>query len=301
VLLSVPPAGPWHSVRAKLALLAGDLEAAEKHALAGLAIERNDRARCCALALLSQIRLDSSKPWRAPDTGALPRSSWERCALESERSRHLVVRGEWCEGERLALATHDLAAARGYREVAARCAAVMTATSERRGHISESQLWRSSAIAQLLPTLNRVAATGLFLWTSYSDSGSLGDALTGVLYERLCVVVPRLPRDDAVRRAVVCKLLAVVIESVFRGEPMPRANEDSLHPSRYVEPVAEMLALAVTAFARLPWSVALERIRERLKSQSALIEHLRIDDEPSFRRGRGVEDFTDLRVRLVSV
>ncbi|MGC2406890.1 MAG: hypothetical protein WA431_10840 [Candidatus Cybelea sp.] len=289
-----------HVVRAKLALLDGNLEEAEACALAGIAITQDVRARFSALALLSKIRLDRSEPWDPPDTGALPRSSWERCAMESERSRHLVVRGEWREGERLALATYDLAATHGYREVAARCAAVLTAAAEERGYIYASNHWRANAIAQLLPTLDRVAATGLFLRKSYSGSGGLGDALSDVLYERLCVVVPQMLRDDTARRAVVCKLLADVVAGALGTAPMP-ALEVSLCPSNYLEPVSEMLALAVSAIARLPWSVALERLRYRLKSQQALIEHLRIDDGLSIRHARRVEAFTDLRVRIVSV
>jgi len=289
-----------HAVRAKLALLDGNFEEAEARALAGIAIAQDDRARFSGLALLSQIRLERAQPWDAPNTGALPQRSWERCAMESERSRHLVVRGEWREGERLALATYDLAATHGYREVAARCAAVLTAAAQERGYTYASNHWRANAIAQLLPTLDRVAATGLFLRKSCSGAGGLGDALIDVLYERLCLVVPPMQRDDSARRAVVCKLLADAVEGALRTAPMP-ALEVALCPSHYLEPVAEMLALAVSAFARLPWSVALERLRYRLKSQQALIEHLSIDDGLSIRRARGVEAFTDLRVRLVSV
>jgi hypothetical protein len=288
-----------HVVRAKLALLDGNLEEAEACALAGIAIAQDVRARFSALALLSQIRLDRSEPWDAPNTEALPRSSWERCAMESERSRHLVARGEWHDGERLALATYDLAASHGYREVAARCAAVLTAAAEERGYGYASNHWRTNAIAQLLPTLDRVAATGLFLRT-YSGSGGFGNALTDVLYERFCLVVPQMLRDDTARRAVVCKLLADAVAGALHTAPMP-AFEVSLCPSQYLEPVAEMLALAVSAFARIPWNVALERLRYRLKSQQALIEHLRIDDGLSNRRARRVEAITDLRVRVVSV
>jgi hypothetical protein len=290
-----------HSVRATLALLAGDLEKAERHALACMGVEQDERARYAANALLSQIRLDRARPWDAPDVRALSPSSWERCAMECERSRHLAVRGEWFEGERLALATHARASTRGYREVAARCAAVLAAAAQRRGDISTSQQWGSSAIAQLLPTLNRVAAPGIFLWKSCSGSHRLGDALTGVLYERLCVVVPQIGRDDGAWRAVVCKLLASAIEAELSGEKFSHATEEWRCPPRFIEAVAEMLALAVTAFARLPWNVALERFRERLKSQQALVEHLRVDDAPTIKRGGRVEALTNLRVRLVSV
>ena len=220
--------------------------------------------------------------------------------MESERSRHLAVRGRWCEAQRLAFASYEIAANYGYREVAARCAAVLTAAAEERGEVPTSNHWRANAIAQLLPTLDRVAASGLFLGKSYSGSGGMDDELTGVLYERLRVVMPAMLRDDTARRAVVCKLLAEAVDGALGTAAMP-AIEVLPCPSHYLEPVAETLALAVSAFARLPWNMALERLRYRLQSQQALIEHLRIDDEPSIRRGRGMEAFTDLRVRIVSV
>lgn len=289
-----------HAARAKLAVFAGNFEEAEAHSLASIASAQDVRTRFSALALLSQIRLDRSEPWDAPATGGLPRNSWERSAMECERSRHLVVCGRWHEGEGVALASYEIAANYGYRNVAARCAAVLTAAAQERGDVPASNHWRANAIAQLLPTLDRLAATGLFIRKSYSGSSSVGDALTDVLYERLRVAVPAMVCDDMARRAVVCKLLAEVIDGALNTAPMP-AVDILACPSRDLEPVAETLALAVSAFARLPWSVALDRVRSRLQSQQALIEHLRIDDERSIRRGTGVEALSDLRIRLVSV
>jgi hypothetical protein len=245
--------------------------------------------------------------------------SWGRIEREVERSRELVMQDRIAQARAVAASAWQRCERHGFQGLAARCAAVLCATAEARAALPEARLWRAQAIERLLPTQDRLLAAGLDLHTAYGECGRIDRALSGVLYERLCVIVPQMLADGEPQRAAVTELLVELLDSRISPRAIASvARCDSAfahYIERNLEPAGEMLALALTALAGTPFDAALGALRRTLavcasklrpatprtiaiavpKSQSAPIDHLKFDDQ---RSGR-FEDLAGLHIRFL--
>jgi hypothetical protein len=329
----VPPANLLG--RARLALLRDDLAQAEEYAQAAFdATARDDAERYQSLVVISQARLGRSFSWRPlPGCVDLSRTSWERGAMVIECARHLAREAQWRRAETLALAEHSRAATLGYQGLAARAAGVLHACAGARGdHVAAVQ-WRAQAIEHLLATQDRFVALCLFLRPAYDERFGADASLRAVLYQRLCLIVPQMLGESAERRSAACEFLAVLFEAALTVVPDRRLERAAARVRRvdsalahYAEKAAdalvEMLALVLLAAAGLDCEVSMERLRGMLdqcasklrpaaprafaiaiprgqKSQFALTDHLKVDDERSVEDESSSEPVAGLRVRLV--
>jgi hypothetical protein len=321
-------------LQAKLSLLCADARAAEEYARAALpAIAGNDRYRYHAL--ISQARrARGALWWPPPETMSLAHRSWERIAMDAEHACHLAQTPMRGVAERLARAAQTAAEELGFCGLAARSAAALSATA--RGSETESRRWRARAIERLLQTQDRLLAVGLFARGGYDAAGGMDPFLSGVLYERLCLIVPQLLGESERQRAAVCALLTAVFDLPqsweYFGTSLERAtasvaNTESAfvdYAEQCLEPMTEMLTLARVALTGDSWSGTRAIFSEALaesaralrpatrraipvavpsarQSQQPRIEHL-INDEGRCAGERGsIEAFADLRVRLVSL
>jgi hypothetical protein len=322
--------------RAQLALLRGDLAQAEGYAQAAFdAMARDDAERYQSLVVISQARLGRSFPWRpAPGCVDLPRDRWERGAMVIECARHLAREGQWQAAETLALAEHGRAAALGYQGLAARAAGVLHACVRTRAdHVAALQ-WRARAIEHLLATQDRFVAMRLFLRPAYDEHCGVDASLRGVLYERLCLIVPQMLGESAERRSAACDFLAVLLDAALATVPERRRLERAAarvrradcalahYAERAADALGEMLALVLLSTTGLDWEVLRGRLCGMLdqcasklrpaaprafaiaiprgqKSQFALTDHLKVDDERSVEDESSSESVAGLRVRLV--
>ncbi len=320
---------------ARLALLDGDCGSALQRARAAFALmgERNgERQRC--FALISQAQLGLPGEWRpSPEEAGFSRDLWARVAVDVERARHLVRDGSWREAERIAGASHRCAQVRSFAELEARSAAVMQAVMLARCDLDGARRWRARAVARLLPTQDRLLASGLFAGVQPRSELGIDAVLTSVLYDRLTLVVPQMRGENDVQAAAVCKLLACLIAAVMppcrRSGPLAAAaaavrQSDSAfahYAGPLVDAIHETLALALTALSGKTWAEVFEALGDPLgeavirlrpvvrrtiavvtvPSQSAPLDHFRVDDERSGARGDSGEALADLRFRLVSV
>jgi hypothetical protein len=319
-------------IRAKLSLLAGEFADAEEAACMALRHPRDTRERYRCLTVISQARLARSAAWRPPpEVRRLPRDSWERIAMDVEQARHLAREGDWPNAERLARSAQRQTEILGYKELAARAAAVLHATMTARGELARARWWRALAIRRLLPTQDRLLASGLFVPSCREFD--VDRLLGSVLYDRLALIVPQMQQDGPEQRGAIRELLGEILRlpligpgrsSRFESAVTAVARSDSgfaHYAEKLVGPVHEMLALAQAALTGCTWSSAFESLRDVLvhlsvtvrpaaprtipvamrRSQSTAIDHLRIDDERSAGDADSTETLADLRVRLVSV
>jgi hypothetical protein len=324
------PSAAGALVRAKLALLAMDLDSADSNASSALAAATGaQRYRCHEV--ISQVRLLQRSPWRPPcGAAALSPHSREGIAMGVEAARHHLREGRSRDGEIAARFARRQAETYGFSRLAARSMAVLSCAAFARGATVLARWWRVRAIEMMLPTQDRLLATGLFT----PDPLGLDRELIAALVARLCVIVPQLLADDEAQRGALCLLVEAILEadeSTEQAERLERAIRvvarsgsvfaDYIEAS--VEPVAEMLALALTALRGCSWSRAFDVVREplaasaaslrpnrprtiaipiprRAESQPRRIEHLRNDENTSDRERSSVEALTDLRIRRLS-
>lgn len=320
---------------AKLSLLARNAYEALRRARAALsAMSSDDRERYQCLAVLSQACLMRCVSWEAPATVSLPVCSWERLAMEVEQARHYALALEWSDAEKLARSTQRRASLLGYHHLTARSAAVLYAGPAARNQVDLAYHWRARAVSQLMPTQDRVLATGLFTVSAYNERFGMDRCLNEVLYERLCIVVPQMQGESRFQQAAVSELLCAALDSIAlpqdcsgRLERAARlvARSDSAwahYADRLRDPICEMLAMAAVAMMGLSWTEAFERldaaladalsrfcpsapraiaveVPHRPKSQSAVIDHLRVDDERLSGEGSPLESPPDLCVRFL--
>ncbi|MGC9991473.1 MAG: hypothetical protein ABSD52_03610 [Candidatus Cybelea sp.] len=267
-------------------------------------------------------RLGITEDRLAPDLavrGVRGSRCWRRIAREVERARRLVLQGGIAPAQALASPAWQRCELRGFQGLAAGCAAVLCATAEARAAFTEARLWRARAIERLLPTQDRLLAAGLFFHPAYGAGSRMDRALSEVVYERLCVIVPQMLGDGEPQRAAVMELLIELLDArVSPGAIASVARCDSAfahYIEKNVEPVAEMLALALTALTVTTFDAAFDALRRALancasklrpavprtiaiavpKSHSASIDHLKFDDQ---RSGR-VEYPAGLHVRFL--
>jgi hypothetical protein len=204
-------------------------------------------------------------------------------------------------------------------------------SAKTRGEIAQANAWRARAIASLLQTQDRTLATGLFLASAYDAGRGMDAALAGVLYERLCVVVPQMRGESAGQRAAARGLTAALVDATLAlhncaakldgaARAVARSDSGLAHYAQTLsEAIAEMLALVLVAMTGLAWSEALARLHDALaralpqlrpvapraiavevprlaESRSRFPDHLRNDDEPAPGVGESTETRTDLRV-----
>jgi len=327
--------GARRLLAARLALLDGDCDAAlqQARAAAPLLGERNgERQRC--FALISQAQLGLPGEWRpSPEEAGFSRDLWARVAVDVERARHLVRDGSWGEAERIAGASHRCAQTRSFAELEVRSAAVMQAVALARCDFDGARRWRARAVAQLLPTQDRLLASGLFAGAQARNELGLDALLTSVLYDRLTLVVPQMRGENDAQAAAVCELLACLIAAVIpqcrRIGPLADAaaavrRSDSAfahYAGPLVAAIHETLALALTALSGKTWAEVFEALGDPLgeavirlrpvvrrtiavvtvPSQSSPLDHFNVDDERSGALGDSGEALADLRFRLVSV
>ncbi len=327
--------GARRLLAARLALLDGDYGAALQLARAASSLlgERNgERQRC--FALISQAQLELPGEWRpSPQEAGFSRDLWARVAVDVERARHLVRDRDWREAERIACASHRCAQIRSFAELEARSAAVMQAVALARCDFDGARRWRARAVAQLLSTHDRLLASGLFAGAQARNELGLDPLLTSVLYDRLTLVVPQMRGDQDAQTAAVCELLGCLVAGVMpqsrRARPLADAaaavrRSDSAfahYAGPLVDAIHETLALALTALSGKTWAEVFEALGDPLgevlvrlrpvarrtiavvtvPSQSAPLDHFKLDDERSGARGDAGEALADLRIRLVSV
>ncbi|MGB8964524.1 MAG: hypothetical protein WCB99_02675 [Candidatus Cybelea sp.] len=321
-------------VRAKLALLQRNFEAAKAYAQGALAESNgDDRYRC--LALIAQLRLAQGGAWGSPPelTGPRPQT-WEGIAMEVADAYDLAHQGKWSDAERTALAAHRRSDSLGFQGLAARSAAVLAAVTEARAETTQSKQWRARAVERLLATQDRLLATGLFLPSQDREWCELDRWLNAAIYRRLCLVVPQMQGETDLQSAAVCGLLEAILDT--RSSPLRDSNRLTTAVSRLAasdsafvhyagklqEPIRDTLALAVSAMTGAPWIAVVEILREPLaeillklrptalrtiavaipgyeKSQPAVTEHLRVDDRSSTGDAASIETLTDLRIRIL--
>ncbi len=327
--------GARRLLAARLALFDGDCGAAlqQARAAAPLLGECNgERQRC--FALISQAQLGLPGEWRpSPEEAGFSRDLWARVAVDVERARHLVRDGSWGEAERIAGASHRCAQTRSFAELEVRSAAVMQAVALARCDFNGARRWRARAVAQLLPTQDRLLASGLFAEAQARNELGLDALLTSALYDRLTLVVPQMRGENDAQAAAVCELLACLIVAVIpqcrRIRPLADAaaavrQSDSAfahYAGPLVDAIHETLALALTALSGKTWAEVFEALGDPLgqaiiglrpvvrrtiavvtvPSQSSPLDHFKVDDERSGARGDSGEALADLRFRLVSV
>jgi hypothetical protein len=271
----------------------------------------------------ANLRLGITEETLPPLDRASPQSlssrSWDRLAREIENARQLLRKDQIARAQRAASSAWQRSELRGFKGLAARCAAVLCATAEVRGEFAEAQSWRARAIDRLLRTQDRLLGAGLFLYRAYDERRPMDRELAGVLYDRLCVIVPQMLCEGEWQRAAVSGLLAALLDArVTPSAIAPVAQSDSAfahYAEKNVEPVAEMLALALTALTGRSWDAAFDGLRLALAdcatklrpgvrrtiaiavptSQSASIDHLNFDDQ----RSGGVEDIAGLHFRFL--
>jgi hypothetical protein len=320
--------------RAQLALLRNDLALAEEYAQAACdALARDDAERYQSLVVVSQARFGRSFSWR-PAGGCvdLPRGRWERGAMVIECARHLAREGQWQRAEAFALAEHSRAATLGYQGLAARAAGVLHACAgTRKDHVAALR-WRAQAIEHLLATQDRFVAMRLFLRPAYDEHCGVDASLRAVLYRRLCLIVPQMMGESAEQRAAACEFLAVLLDGALvpdrrrleRAAARVRRADCALahYAEKVADALAEILALVLLSATGLAWEVLTEQLRGMLdqcasklrpaaprafaiaiprgqKSQFALTDHLKVDDERSVEDESSSEPVAGLRVRLV--
>jgi len=325
-------------IAAKLALLSGDWELAEMQAQAAARqLERSDLARYHCETVLSAARLQRAAQWSPPiQAQSLPERSWERMAMDVERARHCLQARQTGHAEDLAGSALERADRCEYRDLGARAAAVLHATAVLRGRANLAREWRAQAVLRLLPTQDRVAATGLFLPAPNGERIGVDALLCAALYERLCIVVPQMHGENLRQRAAVCSFLTALLDWSFSGSAaVPRlgtlaslvSGSDSAfaHYARTLRgAIVETVALVLTALSGLTWGRAYQRIDDafdaglaqlrpaeprtipvvvsrRPLSQLAVADHLRLDDRTPNGDGYAAESDADLCVRLVSL
>lgn len=327
--------GARRLLAARLALLEGDYGAALQQARAASSLlgERNgERQRC--FALISQAQLELPGEWRpSPEEAGFSRDLWARVAVDVERARHLVRDGDWREAERIAGASHRCAQIRSFAELEARSAAVMQAVALARCDFDDARRWRARAVARLLSTQDRLLASGLFAGAQARNELGLDPLLTSVIFDRLTLVVPQMRGENDAQAATVCELLGSLIAGVVPQcnfmPPLAAAatavrQSDSAfahYAAPLLDAIHETLALALTALSGKTWAEVFEALGDPLgevliqlrpvarrtiavvtvPSQSAPLDHFKLDDEWSGARGDSGEALADLRFRLVSV
>lgn len=322
--------------RARLALLQHDLVQAEAYAQAAFdALARNDAERYQSLVVVSHARLERSISWRPPvGCSNLPRASWERVATAIEFARHLAHEGQWQRAQALALTEHARAAALGYQGSAARAAALLhDCAAMREDRVAVTQ-WRARAVEHLLTTQDRFVAMRLFLRPALDGRSGIDASLHVVLYRRLCLIVPQMLGESAKQRAAAGAFVAALLDAALTTTPdlhglaalaarVRRADSALAHYAhRAAGSIAEMLALVLVSTTGLDWDLVTERLRSMLdqcasklypsaprafeiaipwprKSQFALTDHLKVDDERSVQDKSSIEPVAGLRVWVV--
>lgn len=317
---------------AKLCLLSRDFAGAEVSARSALPYLDDDGEKWqCTLAISRGCLADSTPSALPSQLRSRAATSWERIAADVEHARHLARESNWFDAAARARASYREAKFLSFRELAARSAAVLHATTAACGDARRARWWRALAIRSLLATQDCVLASSLFLIT---ERDSNPDRLLGaVLYERLTLVMPQSRQDSAEQCRAVRDLLDELLHSLLAGiERSPRlesrvaavARSDSAfmhYAEKQIVPVAEMLALALAPMTGRSWPCAFESSRAALtgvvatlrpavprtipvavpQSQSKAIEHLRNGDKRSAAIRESAEALADLRLRLVPV
>jgi hypothetical protein len=244
---------------------------------------------------------------------------WRRIARDVERAAQLVLQDRIPQAEALASPAWQRCELRGFQGLAARCAAVLCATAEARAAFDEACLWRARSIERLLPTQDRLLAADLFLHPAYGPGCRMDRALSDVLYERLRVILPQMLGDGVPQRAAVTELLDELLDARVSSRAIvsvARCDSAFAHYiERNVEPVAEMLALALAALTATTFDAALVSLHCALadcasklrpavprtiaiavpESQPAPTEHLKFDDQ----RSGSVEYPAGLHIRFL--
>jgi hypothetical protein len=206
------------ALRAEIALQIGDDASAERLASGAYFVLRGrhfDAYRC--QVTIARAALRRGKPWAYPeDLGNLAPSSWDRAALEVERARGLVGAGNIESARRCAGDAFRTAVELKYDGLAARAAAALGATFNRRRR--QRRDWYLRALSYLLDTRDRLAGCDLFGVARERDdsfSAQLLEAIPEVLYDRLTSAVPQLrvqsERESALARAFLKSLSLYVL------------------------------------------------------------------------------------------
>ena len=234
-------------LRAEIALLEGDNEAAERLASGAYAVLRGrhrDAYRCAATVGRARLRL--GKPWSpSPAFGPTDSVAFDRVVLDVERARHLFSDGFVQRGDAVARQALRAAEELGYDALIARAAATLGL--------------RERALAALLRTRDRLAACDLF-----AQGGAFGDAEAALLQTALNAAIPQLRLEESSEAAAVRRFLrafgAYVLGAtsfVPFGDAAQRAGEEAgtfaffaLRFARDVLEIAAPLFIALSEPAR---------------------------------------------------
>lgn len=320
---------------ARLALLDGDRNAACVRAKAALALFEGDgeNAKRCRylLGLIS-----ASEPLTAFGTPVAgpSRDCWWRNAERIQRARRRMRAGYTGEAERCALPAFRSARSRGFAELEAGAATVMQSLAGLRGDLVAAQKWRACAVASLLSSQDRLLAATLRADDQLFGDWEVDRSMTAVLYARLQLVVPQMQADSEAQADAISDLLARLAEMLLGGGSTRR--DRMAHVLRRVracdsafihyglspvEPVCEMMTLALSGIAGKRWDSLYEPVEEALheiaaqlrpaqrrtiavavpQSQRTALVHFRNHDERRGCTAEPVEALADLRLRLVSV
>ncbi|HEY6325677.1 MAG TPA: hypothetical protein VIW73_04050 [Candidatus Cybelea sp.] len=177
-------------LRAEIALQRGDDCAAERFAAGANAIlagRHCDAYRCRVTAARAALRL--GKPCSGDgDATDLAPAAWDRVAIEIEHARYLAATGSADLARARAGQSYDTAVARRYRGLAARAAATLGATFDRRSR--HRTRWNLRALEHLLTTRDRSVGCDLYLPEARI---AFDRNVPGALYEGLRYAIPPLP------------------------------------------------------------------------------------------------------------
>ncbi len=177
-------------LRAEIALQRGDDCAAQRFAVGAHAIlagRHCDAYRCQVTAARAALRLGKPYGGDGDATGLSP-AAWDRVAIEIERARYLTATGSADLARASAGQSYEIATSRRYRGLAARAAATIGATFDRRSR--QRRHWNLRALTHLLTTRDRSVGCDLYLPEARI---ALDRDIPEALYDGLRHAIPPLP------------------------------------------------------------------------------------------------------------
>jgi len=257
-------------LRAEIALQRGDDSVAERFAAGAHAIlagRHSDAYRCQATAARAALRLGNPCDHHGNVAGLAP-AAWDRVAIEIEHARYLSATGSGELARECANYSYEIALARRYRGLAARAAATIAATFDRRSRLRRR--WCVRALTHLLTTRDRSVGCDLYLPEAQI---AFDRDVPEALYEGLRDAIPPLPpaadAEAGAARAFLAHVSAYVLGHADLDDRLHRTIEAAVRESeRFCQYVLYFLDDATdvleTAFAAIAGSEQRAGVDQRL-------------------------------------
>jgi tetratricopeptide (TPR) repeat protein len=222
------------ALRSEIFLQRGNEACAERLASGAYAVlaGRHFQAWSCQATIArARLRLNGACSFQVPLGSASP-SSPGRVALEVERARELLVRGDAATAARIAREAFERATARGYDGIAARAAAALGACCVEEA--AEKLGWYRRALALLLKTRDRSIASDLFAFGAQAPCIDLSE-LIDPLYQSLITAIPHLRANDVGQRRSARRFLQRLTQ-IVAGETPTSVLDEAIHSVQYAAP-----------------------------------------------------------------